>query len=259
MPEQVQLEKDGAIAIVTLNQPERFNAMNKGMFQGLTKVFKECDADSNLRCVIIRGAGGKAFSAGADISEFEDERSSAAKAKNYAVYFHAAAAAVGDCRHPVIAQIDGACIGGGLAIATLCDLRICGQSSRFGVPVKRLGLVEAHVEMAPLVHKFGANIALEILLVGDVFGVEDAKRMGLINRIVADGKVANTARETAEKIADGAPLSARWHKKFIYRLLDPTPLTDAEIDEAFDCYDTADFQTGYKAFLAKTQPVFQGR
>jgi enoyl-CoA hydratase len=259
MPEQVHLERDGAIATVILNQPDRFNAMNKGMFQGLTRVFSECNADTSLRCVIIRGEGGKAFSAGADISEFETERSSSEKARAYAVHFHAGANAVGNCIHPVIAQIDGACIGGGLAVATLCDYRICGQSSRFGVPVKRLGLVEAHAEMAPLVHKFGANIALEILLLGNVFGVQDALRMGLVNRVVEDDQVGSEARATAEKIAEGAPLSARWHKKFIYRLLDPTPLSDAEIDEGFDCYDTEDFQIGYKAFLDKTNPSFKGR
>ena len=259
MAEQVYLERDGAIATVVLNQPDRFNAMNKSMFQGLTKAFAECDADTSLRCIIIRGEGGKAFSAGADISEFKTERSSADKARAYAVHFHAGANAVGNCIHPVIAQIDGACIGGGLAVATLCDYRICGQKSRFGVPVKRLGLVEAHAEMAPLVHKFGANIALEILLLGDVFGVEDALRMNLINRVVDDAQVGAEARATAEKIAEGAPLSARWHKKFIYRLLDPRPLTDEEIDEGFECYNTEDFQIGYNAFLKKTDPVFEGR
>lgn len=259
MTKAVFVERDGPIATVVLNQPERRNAMNRAIFQGLNDAFVECDADTDLRCVIIRGEGGRAFSAGADISEFETERKSAAKAREYAKVFHAAANAVGNCRHPVVAQIDGACVGGGLAIATLCDIRICGQSSRFGVPVKRLGLVEAHVEMAPLVHKFGANVALEILLIGDVFGVDDAKRLGLVNRVVPDEKVATEARNIAGKIADGAPLSARWHKKFIYRLLDPTPLSDAEIDEGFDCYDTEDFQTGYKAFLAKQNPVFKGR
>jgi enoyl-CoA hydratase/carnithine racemase len=96
-------------------------------------------------------------------------------------------------------------------------------------------------------------------LLGDVFPVGDALRMGLVNQVVPDGEVAATARATAEKIAEGAPLSARWHKKFIYRLLDPTPLTNAEIDEGFDCYDTEDFQTGRRAFVEKTSPVFAGR
>ncbi len=119
--------------------------------------------------------------------------------------------------------------------------------------------MEAHEEMRPLVEKFGANIALEILLLGDAFPVPDALRMGLINQVVADDQVEATARETPEKIADGAPLSARWHKKFIYRLLDPLPLTDEEIEEGFECYDTGDFQTGRKAFVEKKTPSFAGR
>lgn len=112
--------------------------------------------------------------------------------------------------------------------------------------------------MRPLVEKFGANVALEILLLGDVFPVADALRMGLINQVVPDDQVETTARETAEKIAEGAPLSAKWHKKFIYRLLDPRPLTDEEIEEGFDCYDTEDFQIGRKAFVEKKNPSFAG-
>jgi enoyl-CoA hydratase len=259
MKDPVLIERKGTIATVVLNQPERRNAMNLTLFAGLRNAFDECHADDELRCVILRGAGGKAFSAGADISEFETVRNSAAQAREYAKTFHAAADAVGNCRHPVVAQIEGACVGGGLAMASLCDIRICGASSRFGVPVKRLGLVEAHAELAPLVKKFGPNIALEILLIGDVFGTEDAMRLGFVNRIVDDADVAAESWKVAEKIAEGAPLSARWHKKFIYRLLDPTPLSDAEIAEGFDCFDTEDFQTGYKAFLAKENPEFSGR
>lgn len=259
MSEQVYLERDGAIATIVLNQPQRHNAMNGTMFAGIGRLLDECDRDTNLRCIVMRGEGGKAFSAGADISEFETVRSSKRKALEYGRMVHKAFHGFERCRHPIIAQIDGLCVGGGLGIAAACDLRICGQSSRFGVPVKRLGLVEAHNEMGPLVRKFGPNVALEILVVGEVFGVEDALRMGLVNKVVPDGEVGAAARKMAESIADGAPLSARWHKKFVYRLLDPRPLSVDEIDEGFDCYDTEDFQIGYKAFLAKQKPSFVGR
>jgi len=259
MSETIQLKKDGAIATVTLNQPERLNAMNEAMWRGLGDAMGECDRDAELRCIIIRGAGGRAFSAGADIKEFETTRKDKASALEYGKLTTYGFGSIIDCRHPVIAQIDGLCVGGGLGVASCCDIRICGESSKFGVPVKRLGLVEAHEEMRPLVEKFGANVALEILLVGDVFPVEDAVRMGLVNRVVPDGEVADAARHTAEKISEGAPLSARWHKKFIYRLLDPRPLTDAELEEGFDCYDTEDFRTGRRAFVEKTRPVFAGR
>jgi enoyl-CoA hydratase/carnithine racemase len=259
MTDQIQLEREGAIATVTLNQPERFNAMNEGMCRGLGDAMKECDGDTDLRCVIIRGTGGKAFSAGADIKEFETTRKDKKTSLTYGKVTTYGFGSIIACRHPVVAQIDGLCVGGGMGIASCCDIRVCGLSSKFGVPVKKLGLVEAHEEVRPLVEKFGANVALEILLLGDVFPVADALRMGLVNQVVPDGEVAPTARATAEKIAEGAPLSARWHKKFIYRLLDPTPLTNAEIDEGFDCYDTEDFQTGRRAFVEKTSPVFAGR
>ena len=141
----------------------------------------------------------------------------------------------------------------------MCDLRVCGASSRFGVPVKRLGLVESPDELAPLVAKLGANAMLEILLLGEVFGADDALRLGLVNRAAPDGEAEAAAYRMAASIAEGAPLSARWHKKFIHRLLDPRPLSEEERDEGYDCYDTEDFQIGFRAFLAKERPKFTGR
>jgi len=172
---------------------------------------------------------------------------------------HTTAKALADCRHPLVAQIHGICVGGGLEIVALCDLRICGESSRFGAPIKNLGLTMAYPEMAPLVHLVGAAVALEILLEGRIFDAAEAKEKGLVTRVVPDSEVANEARATAERIAEGAPLVARWHKKFARRLADPRPLTAAEADECFDCFDTEDFRIGYAAFLAKKKPVFVGR
>jgi enoyl-CoA hydratase/carnithine racemase len=172
---------------------------------------------------------------------------------------HATAAALAGCRHPLVAQIHGLCVGGGLEIAALCDLRICGESSRFGAPVKNLGLVMAYPEMAPLVRLVGSAVALEILLEGRIFDAREAYEKRLVTRVVADADVATEARATAERIAEGAPLTAQWHKRFARRLADPRPLADAELDECFDCFDTEDFRTGYAAFLAKQKPKFVGR
>jgi enoyl-CoA hydratase/carnithine racemase len=156
-------------------------------------------------------------------------------------------------------MIRGICVGGGLEIAGLCDLRIAGESSRFGIPINRLGLVMAYPEIEVLISLVGRSAALEILLEGRVFGAGEAKEMGLISRVVADADVEKEALETARRIADGAPLVARWHKKFARRLAEPAPLTAEELDEGYACYGTADFKTGYKAFLAKTKPDFKGR
>ena len=172
---------------------------------------------------------------------------------------HATAQAFAACRHPLVAQIHGICVGGGLEIAALCDLRICGESSRFGAPIKNLGLVMAYPEMAPLVRLAGPDVALEILLEGRIFGAAEAREKRLVTRVVPDADVAAEAQATAQRIADGAPLVARWHKKFARRLADPRPITAAEHDECFDCFDTEDFRIGYAAFLAKQKPEFVGR
>jgi enoyl-CoA hydratase/carnithine racemase len=203
------------------------------------------------------GAGEKAFAPGNDISEFENERANVEQARAYGAIMRHTLAAFEHCRHPMVAMIKGICVGG--EIAANCDLRICGESSRFGVPINKLGLVMAHAELRGLLNLVGRATALEILLEGRVFGAEEAKEKGLITRIVPDDKVEEEAYATAQRIVDGAPLVARWHKKFAERLADPTPLTEAEVDEGFACFGTEDFRIGYRAFLNKSKPAFKGR
>jgi enoyl-CoA hydratase len=259
MSELVLLERDGAIAKVTLNQPAKLNAINNRMWSRLREIFVELDRDEGLRCVILAGSGERAFSVGADISEFEDNRSTIDKARRYHERTHAAMQAIVACRHPVIAQIRGLCVGGGLELATTCDLRICGAGARFGIPVKRLGLVVSYAELRPLVDLIGPANALEVLLEGRINGADEALRMGLVNRVVADDEVEHETLATAARIAEGAPLVARWHKKFTSRLMQPEPLSDDEMDESFLCFETEDFRAGYRAFLAKCEPEFKGR
>jgi enoyl-CoA hydratase len=229
------------------------------MWQALGTTIDALSADDAMRCIILRGAGERAFSPGNDIAEFATARADKAQAIAYGAVMHATAEALAACRHPLVAQIHGICVGGGLEIAALCDLRICGESSRFGAPIKNLGLVMAYAEMAPLVRLVGPAVALEILLEGRIIDAAEAKAKGLVSRVVADADVAAEARATAQRIADGAPLVARWHKKFARRLADPRPLSPAEQEECFDCFDTEDFRIGYAAFLAKQKPAFTGR
>lgn len=255
----ILIERADPIATVTLHQPDKMNALDLGMWRDLAQAFAALSADDSVRCVILRGAGEKAFSAGADIEEFERERNSAEKSRAYSAVTQAALRAIAECRHPTIAQIHGACVGGGLEMATLCDMRICGESSRFGIPINRLGLVVSYEELSGLVPLVGKAATLEILLEGRVFGAEEALRMGLVNRFVADAEVANEVASTARRISHGAPLVARWHKKFVHRMLQPTPISAQERDEAHLCFDTEDFRIGWKAFLAKERPAFVGR
>lgn len=259
MHETILVERDGPIATVVLNRPEKLNALTRAMWGALGNTIERLSADDSLRCVIVRGAGEKAFSPGNDIGEFAHERSNKAQAIEYGAIMHATAEALEECRHPIVAQIHGICVGGGLEIAALADLRICGESSRFGAPIKNLGLVMAYAEMAPLLRLVGRSTALEILLEGRIFDAAEAKEKGLVTRVVPDAEVEAEARAAAQRIADGAPLVARWHKKFARRLADPRPLTEAERDECFDCFDTEDFGIGYAAYLAKRKPEFRGR
>ena len=253
------LERDGEIARVTLNQPAKLNAVNNQMWTRLAEIFAELDGDERLRCIILSGSGERAFSVGADIGEFAENRSSIDQARHYHARTHRSLQAIAGCRHPVVAEIRGLCVGGGLELATLCDLRICGESARFGIPVKRLGLVVSYTELKPLVALIGPANALEILLEGRIHDAADALRMGLVNRVVPDAEVEHETRATALRIAEGAPLVARWHKKFTKRLMQPEPLTQDEMDESFECFATEDFRAGYQAFLAKGKPEFKGR
>ena len=181
------------------------------------------------------------------------------QARAYGRIMHTTIDAIANCPHPVVALIHGICVGGGLEIAGLADIRICGESSRFGVPINRLGLVVSYEELGGLVALAGKAGTLEILLEGRGFSAEEALRKGLGNRFVADADVAAEVGAAARRIAQGAPLVARWHKKFINRMLQSAPLTAEERDEVHLCFDTEDFRIGWKAFLAKERAAFVGR
>ncbi|WP_150660381.1 enoyl-CoA hydratase/isomerase family protein [Pandoraea sputorum] len=255
----VLTERHGAIALVTLNRPEKLNALTKPMWQALGDTILTLSESPDVRCIVLRGAGEKAFAPGNDIAEFETDRANVEQARTYGALMHRTLEALTNCPVPLVAMIHGICVGGGMEIAASCDIRICGESSRFGAPINKLGLVMAHAELSGLVRLLGPTKALEILLEGRIFDAQEALRIGAVTRVVADSDVTREALATADRIAAGAPLVARWHKRFVRELVSGKPLTPAQIDEGFACFGTADFQAGYRAFLAKTMPVFEGR
>lgn len=259
MPEGVFAERDGNVASVVLNRPEKLNAMDGACWILFDEIMAELNADDGIRCIVVRGVDRTAFSAGSDISAWSEQRTTAEDVRKYSQELEASLNRAFSVRHPVIAAINGVCMGGGLLIASVCDIRICGESSRFGVPINRLGMTTSYAELTALSRIVTASAALEILLEGNVFGAEHAKELGLVNRIVPDADLEREAYSTAHKIAERAPLVNRWHKKFVHRLMDPTPLTAEEIDEGNAAFETEDYQTGYRAFLEKTKPRFEGR
>jgi len=169
-----------------------------------------------------------------------------------------ALAAVAQCPHPVVAQIDGVCVGGGLEIACQCDVRIAGASARFGVPINRLGFPMAPDEMRGLLALAGRAATLAILLEGRVFDAAEAQALGLLTRIVPDAEVAAQARASAERIMRGAPLAARLNKRQSRRLLHDAPLTEADYQDFFSYAGSRDHREGVDAFLAGRPPVFTG-
>ena len=258
MSDVVLLSRSGDIAAVTLNRPDRLNALDKAMWQRLSALMTEVAGDDALRCVILRGAG-PAFGAGADVTEFASERDTLPKAAAYAEIMGAALNALRDCPVPTVAQIHGACAGAGLEIAIHCDLRIAADTSKFGAPVQRLGVTMPYPEIAALVELVGHATALEILLEGRLFGASEAHEKGLVSRVVPEASLDEEVKAAARRIADGAPLVHRWHKKFVRRLLDPKPLSAAEIAESYAACGTEDYRAGIAAFLAKEKPRFRGR
>lgn len=259
MSDLILVERDGTVATVILNNPDKRNALTMAAWGRLGEVMADLSAADKLRCVVLRGAGEAAFAAGADISEFPTVRANAAQAKAYGEVVSRSIRALVGCRHPTVAMILGACTGGGLEIACACDIRISGESGRFGVPINRIGHPLAYPEMKVVQDVVGPAAVLELLLEGRIMDAREAERRGLVNRVVPDGQVEDEAYTTARRIARGAPLAARLNKKFSRRLADPAPLTPAEEDESFVLCDSEDYQQGYRAFLAKEKPDFKGR
>jgi enoyl-CoA hydratase len=255
---EVLLQRDGGIATVTLSNPDKLNAINAHMWRQLAALMAEVDADDTLRAVVLRGKG-TAFAAGGDLDEFSHERSAVDKALAYHDTVGTALTAVERCRHPTIALILGPCVGGGLEIACACDLRIAGDSARFGAPIMKLGFPMYPSELAGLLHLAGPAVTKEILLEGRLLTAHDAHVKGLVTRVLPDAEVEAEAYATARRVASGAPLAARAHKWWIARLLEGRPLSDDEKRSAFDFLDAEDYREGMSAFREKRPPVFKGR
>jgi enoyl-CoA hydratase/carnithine racemase len=260
MPD-IAVKRDGDIATVLLDNPEKLNALTAAMWQKLARCMHELSADGALRCIVVRGAGTKAFAAGGDIAEFAEVRNNVEQGKVYhQEYVLGALKAIEHCRHPTVAMILGPCVGGGFEIACHCDLRISGQSGRFGVPINRLGFAIGYGELAGVLAIAGRAVAAELLLEGRVLNADEAYAKGLVTRLIADDQAEREAYATARRIADGAPLVARWHKQYIRRLAPlAAPLTEAELNANFDYFNTEDYRIGYDAFINKKKPKFIGR
>jgi enoyl-CoA hydratase/carnithine racemase len=255
----VDLQRTGEIATLTLNNPGKLNAINLDMWIRLAENMANLSVDRDIRCVVLRGADNEAFAAGGDLEEFVTGRATLDQALHYHGQVASALNAIADCPHPTVALIQGACIGGGLEIAGVCDLRVCNESARFGAPINRLGFSMYPGEMEGLLKLAGAAVMKEILLEGRILNAAEAYEKGLVTRVVPDNQVVDEAYSTARRICAGAPLVAGWHKQWIRRLQNGRPLNDEEKAASFAFLDTEDYREGLAAFLEKRKPVFKAR
>ena len=258
MKSDILCQRAGEIATVTLFNPTKLNALNAHMWARLRQVMDELAADTSLRCVILLGEG-KTFAAGGDLEEFKTARATVDLALAYHEAVGEALTAIESCPHPTVAAIQGACVGGGLEIASACDLRIAGTGARFGAPIMKLGFSMYPGELAGFLKLAGPAVAKEILLEGHLLTAAEAYAKGLVTRVVADDAVAAEAQATAARIATGAPQVARWHKQWIARLMEDRPLTLDEKRASFAFIGTEDYAEGMAAFADKRPPRFTGK
>ena len=252
----IERAQDGAVATIRLNQPDKRNALTLAMWRDLDQAFKQLEQESGLRCIVVRGAGGN-FAAGADLSEFPALRATADQAEAYGKQMIAALLAIRDGRHPTIAAIEGLCVGGGLEIALMCDLRLGAADSRFGIPIQKVGVAMPYPELAILTQMLGRSTMLALLLEGQLHDAVWAERHGLLTRITTDLEADLSA--TTGRIIGGSPASHRHHKHFTRRVLDVLQTLDAEdVRRSYAAVEAADYREGIAAFLDRQTPKFPG-
>ncbi len=255
---RILTEAEGIIGWLTFNQPERLNAVRRDMWDAIPTAMAALVADPGVRCIVLRGAGERAFISGADIAEFEVQRNDAVSNREFTGAVSAATAALLSAPLPVIAMIGGFCIGGGLVIASACDIRICTENSRFGVPAGRLGLGYELDNMQRLQGIVGSGIALDMIATARQLTSAEAWRLGLVNDVVSEALLDKTIRTLADQIAATAPMTYAAAKLASRAASDPSlrPAAQGAIDA---CFDSEDFREGRAAFHARRDPAFKGR
>ena len=259
--DKLVVRKENGIGWVIFNHPERRNALTPEMYESMTAALKSYATDDEVRVVILKGEGDKAFISGADISGFAKNRSTPELVRASDERSEAANRALRECPKPTLAMIRGFCMGGGLSVAIACDLRIAAEGSRFGVPAAKLGVGYGYAGLQRLSALVGPSFTAEIFYTGRQFSSEEALQMGLVNRVVPADELETYVMNYATTMANNAPLTLRAVKRCLIEARKDPAERDLELCQSMveACFASADFTEGRTAFMEKRKPAFQGR
>ena len=249
----IEIRRAAPLGWVTINRPAARNALNAATWQALSEAVQSLAADQTIRVILLTGSGDKAFVAGQDIAEMQAQAEHPETSEANIRTSLAGLQSIKAAAQPVIAVINGACFGGGVLLAATCDLRLCAASARFAIPAAKLGVAYSYDEgVLPLVQLIGKAHAADLLLTGRVITSDEAQRLGLVNRVIADEVLLAEAEAYALQLAQNAPLALAAHK----RALQMDEAARAAISR---CYESEDFKEGLRAFLEKRAPHFEGK
>ncbi len=261
MSDHILVDSKTPVATVTFNRPSQRNAISFAMWRQFADIMRQLDADRDVRAVVITGAGDEAFSAGADIQDFDEYRSDSTKGRGYNDAVNGALRTISEMATPTISMIHGFAVGGGCELAVATDLRVASDDSRLGIPVGKLGISIGHREMRGLVSLVGKGNALYILLSARLLDAQESLRIGLVNQVVKPEELHDYTYKLAMDIASLAPLSHAVNKLTMEQVQNKPSLkslTEEEADLPLTQFDTKDYLEGYKAFLEKRRPNFIG-
>ena len=253
-------EKSDGIGWMIFN-PERHNAVSLDMWEAVIDIIADFEHDEAVRVVVVRGVGEKSFVSGADVSKFDDERAARNAVQRYDAVTEGAYSSLRASSKPTIAMIQGYCIGGGANLAVCCDLRICSDTAKFAIPAARLGLGYGYTRVRRLLDVVSPAFAKEIFFTARQFGAEDARIMGLVNRVLPQGELEAYVTDYARQIAANAPLTVSSIKRIVGEALkDPTDRDLALCERLVrECFESEDYAEGRLAFAEKRKPSFKGR
>jgi enoyl-CoA hydratase len=261
LTERIVAERQGPVGWLTFNNPARRNAVSIDMWEAIPKVLDRFEQDAAVRVIVLKGEGEKAFVSGADVSQYEKDRSTAEGVQRYEEIAVAVAERLQASDKVIVAMVRGYCLGAGINIALCSDLRIAADDARFGIPAAKLGLGYRASSLKALVDTIGPAFAREMLITGRQFSAEEAKTMGLAQRVAPAAQLEALVLEYCAMIAENAPLTIRASKRIVRELTRSSTAFDARACAALvrECFESQDYIEGRRAFMEKRKPVFQGK